>query len=113
MQEGQAELSEVLLTPVRYDLHADVSVPARIRVNTFFFPGWTLYVDGAEQPLERHPSQGVMEFSLTAGEHRLRLQFEDTSVRIWATGVSLLALLAFLALPWMEKSIFLKRKRRA
>ena len=69
---------------------------SRLRLNTFYFPGWTLYVDGVERPIDYSNPQGVMEFSLGSGLHGVKFVFEDTPVRAWAGRLSLLALLLLL-----------------
>jgi hypothetical protein len=47
------------------DCHATHSPQARLRVNTFHFPAWTLSVDGVARPTEISNPEGVMEFPLT------------------------------------------------
>jgi 6-pyruvoyl-tetrahydropterin synthase related domain len=67
-----------------------------LRLNTFYFPGWTLYVDGVERPVDHDNPEGVMEFSLPAGQHDIKLVFRDMPVRTWATRLSLLSLAVLL-----------------
>ena len=91
----------------RYEFHAQVAelVPmeeARLRINTFYFPGWTLYVDGARRPIDYDNPQGVMTLSLERGEHLVQVLFADTPVRLWSERLSLLALLLLLATPWLR-----------
>jgi hypothetical protein len=83
-----------------------VTQTARYRINTFYFPGWTLSVDGAERPVEYGNPQGLMEFTLEPGEHAIRVWFGDTPVRRAAAWLSLAALLALLLTPaalWLRR----------
>jgi hypothetical protein len=50
-------------------------------VRTFDFPGWTATVDGQQVPIKRSEEFGDMEIPLTAGSHRITLDFRDTPVR--------------------------------
>lgn len=76
-----------------------LTTPARVQVNTFYFPGWTLYVDGARRPIEFDNREGVMEFTLERGTHDVGLVFEDTPVRRGSALVSLLS--ALMLLGWL------------
>jgi hypothetical protein len=96
--EGEGRVLSVRLSPTYYEFHAGIAEKARLRVNTFYFPGWTLYVNGVERPIDYNNPQGVMEFSLERGEH-----FADIPVRLWSTRISLLALFLLLFAPWLER----------
>jgi hypothetical protein len=96
---GQGRLSIARQTPTEYQLRADLMDEAQLRVKAFYFPGWTLTVDGAEQAIDRTNPQGVMEFWLPQGIHDVRLAFADTPVRLWAMRVALLTSL-LLFVPW-------------
>jgi hypothetical protein len=73
-----------------------VDQDAQLRMNTFYFPGWTLYVDGARQPVRHDPPLGLMDFRLARGAHTVRFEFRDTPVRTWSTRLSLASLAALL-----------------
>lgn len=82
-----------------------IAEAARLQVNTSYFPGWTLYVDGAERPIEISDPQGLMEFCLEPGQHGVRLLFTNTPVRLWSTRLSLLALFLLLLTPWLRSIV--------
>jgi hypothetical protein len=96
---GAGSVSAVNLSSSRYLFRATITAAARLRINTFYFPGWTLYVDGQERPVDYGNPQGVMEFSLEPGEHRIEVLFADTPFRQAGVGLSLLALCALAATP--------------
>ena len=72
-----------------------------MRVNTFYFPGWKVFVDEVERPVDIANLTGVMEFSLEAGKHRIQVQFTDTPVRNVGEWLSLFALGLLLGIPWI------------
>jgi hypothetical protein len=99
--EGQARLLSARPSPTHFEIQADVLEEARLRVNTFYFPGWTLYVDGSERNIDHRNPQGVIEFSLEPGEHQVQLLFRDTPIRLWSSRLSLLALFLLVSTPWL------------
>jgi hypothetical protein len=103
MLAGQGRVMPVRQSATEYELRAEIADEARLRINTFYFPGWTLYVNGAERPIDATNLQGLMEFQLERGVHRVQLVFGDTPVRLWATRLSLLALLLLVLSPWLSK----------
>ena len=101
--EGQGSVVVSALSPTAYDFRVSITEQARLRVNTFYFPGWTLYVDGVERPIQISHPEGLMEFPLESGEHLVEVRFQDTPVRLWATRLSLLALLLLLLTTTISK----------
>ena len=99
--EGQARLLSARPLPTHFEIQADVTEEARLRVNTFYFPGWTLYVDGSEREIAYHNPQGAIEFSLEPGEHQVQVIFRDTPVRLWGSRLSFLDLLLLVLAPWL------------
>ncbi len=66
---------------------------AEVEFYTYYFPGWRAYVDGQETPLYPTEPYGLIALRVPAGEHRVRLRFEDTPVLKAGALISLLALL--------------------
>jgi hypothetical protein len=69
---------------------------AKVRLNTFYFPGWRYFVDGEEVgDYLLNERNGVPEFEMSAGEYQLVARFTDTPVRKvgnWVTVVGLVGL---------------------
>ncbi len=70
----------------------------QVRLRTFYFPGWTAYVDGVKTAIEMDPKTGAMQLSLQPGKHLVRVVFENTSLRKASTYISLAALAIYLYL---------------
>jgi hypothetical protein len=77
-------------------------------VRTFDFPGWTATVDGKQAPIKRNADLGDMEIALTAGSHKVTLDFIDTPVRRTFKFVTLSSVGLFTAIVIAS---FLHRKR--
>jgi hypothetical protein len=91
--QGQGRLLSTRPSPTNYEINAQITEKARLRVNSFYFPGWTLTVNGIEQPIEINSPQGTIEFGLEPGEHEIQVYFADTPVRRWSARISVAALL--------------------
>ena len=57
-----------------------VTAPAAfvLRVLTFYWPGWTAYLDGAASAYRVSDPEGFIAVAIPAGSHTLALQLEDT-----------------------------------
>jgi len=87
--KGHILFSEVSSLSKRFRL--EIQEDARLRLNTFYFPGWTLYVNDVEHLIEYENPQGVMEFTLPAGHYEVWFVFRDTPVRRWSKYLSIAA----------------------
>jgi hypothetical protein len=97
---GQARVLSARSSPTAFEIDAQVSKAARLRVNVFAYPGWTLIVDGVERPIVTGTPQGTIEFELERGEHWVQVIFRDTPVRRWSARLSALAML-LIATWWL------------
>lgn len=112
----QGKGSIVTSSVTAYDYHFGITATstALLRVNTFYFPGWQLYVDGQEREIQHNNPQGLMEFAVTPGGHIIELRWGSTVARTWGTWLSGLALLLLAATPWLRSQgpALLRRARR-
>jgi hypothetical protein len=69
-----------------------------LRLFTFYFPGWTAYVDGAPVAITLSEPEGWITFWVPAGDHKVLVRLEDTGPRWLAGGLSVLAAAALAAL---------------
>jgi hypothetical protein len=96
---GSGQVVEARLAPQSQAFRLELAEPARVRLNTHYYPGWVVSVDGSPRAVDYENPQGLMELSLPAGSHTLQARFEDTPVRRWSTVASLVALLLLASLP--------------
>ena len=94
---GQGRLLQASVTPAAREFVVEAGQDARFRANTFYYPGWTLTVDGEPHPITLDGPEGVMAFDLAPGRHTVRLVFGDTPLRRGAAWLSWLAALLLLA----------------
>jgi hypothetical protein len=92
-----------------YTVQADTEL--RISDNTFYFPGWHVYVDGVETNIEfQDPAyRGVITFTVPRGTHEVKVMYQDTRVRALGKIVTVGSLL--LTISFMCFVSIKKRKR--
>jgi hypothetical protein len=88
------------------DVKAEIPVVMRFR--TFYFPGWTAYIDGAPSEISAETGTRAIMINVPKGNHRLELVFEDTPARRYGKLISLVSF-AFLSI-WVITSQFLSKK---
>lgn len=71
-------------------------VPHQVKLRTFYFPGWNLYVDGNQVEIKIDYRIGSMVIDVPAGRHEVEARFEPTSIRKISVYVSFLAFLVYL-----------------
>ncbi|MBI3576794.1 hypothetical protein HY086_02010 [Candidatus Gottesmanbacteria bacterium] len=89
------------------------SVSARTDVrlvdHTQYFPGWRVYVDGAKVPIQFQDAnwRGQLTFAIPRGEHRVKVSFEETPLRLAADSLSIATLgtLGLSYLLWRNKKV--------
>ncbi len=86
-----------------------VTEPSSLRLNTDYFPGWQLKVNGASTPIDTSDPTGVISLELQPGQYVLELAFHNTPVRTWSSVISWLTLLILILSvfgsldgPWSE-----------
>ena len=80
------------------ELDVDAQSDADLVITSHMFAGWTVLVDGREQPAQLEAAHGYIQVPLTAGRHRVSATFRNTPIRRVANAVSLGALAACIAL---------------
>ncbi|MGA7670726.1 MAG: YfhO family protein [Nitrolancea sp.] len=71
----------------------NVTEPSSLRLNTDYFPGWRLKVNGAVTPINTSDPTGVISLVLQPGQYVVELAFHNTPVRTWSAILSWLTLL--------------------
>lgn len=64
-----------------------------ISLNTMYFPGWRIYVDGKEKAIDYSNTKGVMQLTVPAGSHIVEGQFTETRLRLFSDSVSVISVI--------------------
>lgn len=93
---GEGEAKTLVKTSKLQVYEVYVKSPdAEFKINTFYFPGWRVFVDGREATIDPNMDKenGTMIAGLTSGNHRVEAKFGNTPIR------SLANILSFLSWP--------------
>ncbi len=63
-----------------------------LRLYTFYFPGWTAYVDGQRTDITLSEPEGWITLTVPPGAHTVRVQLEETAPRWLGWGLTTLSL---------------------
>jgi len=75
-----------------YEIKADTDL--RLVDYTFYFPGWKVFVDKKEVPIEFQDInyRGVITYKIPKGNHTVLVKFTDTKIRLLANLISLFSI---------------------
>jgi len=97
LPEG-AEVTSAAYGLTSADIVIDSPQPFRAVFNTFYFPGWRVYVDGEKMPIVPTEPHGLISFPVPAGESTIQVLFQDTPLRLAAKALSMFSGLIILGL---------------
>jgi hypothetical protein len=100
---GSGQISQLTVGPIFVHFQVSADNSARVRINTAYFPGWVLRVDGQPVPILYNNPQGAVEFELAQGVHQVSLQFEDTPIVLACTAISILSLILLAFYPRLPR----------
>lgn len=101
--EGDALISQVSRLATTTSFTVEATTPSKIRINTAYFPGWTLYQNGKREAIA-FQAHGLIDFDIPAGTHTILARFEETPVRKVADFISIISLL------WLVGSFILRAR---
>lgn len=88
---GDADLEGAETGFCRYEARVTVRTHAIIALEVFWFPGWTVRVDGVRTRTSPLADTGVLSVSVEPGEHAIVATYERAEIHRIADAVSLLA----------------------
>ncbi len=72
---------------------------SQVTLHHFYYPGWAASIVGKQADLDIHPSEdGLIQFSVPAGQHEIQLQLQPTSEERVGLLISLAAALVWIGL---------------
>ncbi len=97
--EGQGKLEILQEKSAQILAHVEASASSKIRLNQFYFPGWTIKIDGKKTRfnyLTDGESYGMPSFDIDKGKHIVLAEFKNTTNRNIADTVSMLTFLGWI-----------------
>lgn len=102
MSHGTGQTLRLKRTSNLQHYRIDVSTPtATAELQTYYFPGWKVWVNGQEQPIDPHrdPLLGRIQVDLSLGKNDVIAKFTNTPIRTlgnFITGLSIFMLFVLL-----------------
>jgi hypothetical protein len=111
--EGTGTVSNVVITPTSRTFTLNASTDVRVVDYTFYFPGWNLFVnDTATEIVYQDPEyRGVMTYRIPAGQHSIKLLYQDTKVRLIGKVASVFAAVLALVVMFSYARLAPKQKQ--
>ncbi len=113
--QGDAQIEIKQATTQRVDAVILAKEPSTIQINTLYYPGWGVMLNGVPVKPDASNEFGVMRIRVPAGTHRIYAEFRETVLRFCADMVSLFAFVITLGYPFfrsrMMKNMLTVRKK--
>jgi len=87
----------------------DTSKSEVVRINTIYYPGWIILIDGVKTQINYNNPNGVMEINVGAGQHVVKGSFLETPLRLISDFISFISILGLLM--FLSYNIILKLKK--
>ncbi|MBU1878892.1 MAG: YfhO family protein, partial [Chloroflexi bacterium] len=91
MSTADAQATILRHTTVLDQVRIQSTTGGPITFLTFYYPGWTAYIDGVPTSIDLTGDLALMTVRVPPGEHTITLQLEDTWPRIVGTAITLLS----------------------
>lgn len=89
---GDGKVQIVKIQSSNYIFSVNAKEDGNVLVNTAYFPGWTVYIDGKHKGIKE--TEGLFSFEVAKGKHKILIKLEDTDIRKLASVISLFSILA-------------------
>lgn len=109
--EGRGTILERIERNSRRSYTVQADTELRLTDNTFYFPGWRVYVNGEEVPIEFQDMnyRGVITYKVPTGNHTVEVVFTNTKIRLLGNvitiGTMVLIVLLFLNKKWVNAQL--------
>lgn len=78
---------------------------------TFYFPGWSVFIDGERVPIQIHEKDGTILFDIPAGRHTIVVEWGWTTTRLLLAWVSGLIGIISILFAWKMNQIPLYKRQ--
>lgn len=93
--QGNGIIRPKKITLQTIDVEVEAQGDSIVQINTMYYPGWGVTVDGARVLVDYENPSGVMRIAVPAGVHRVTTGFRETVSRFLADLVSACSLVLF------------------
>lgn len=99
---GKGTIQIVEPSTQKIDAIVDASERSVMRINTVYYPGWGVQVDGLPAAIDYQNARGIMLVAIPAGKHRVNAEFRETVPRFVADTLSVIAAIVALVYSFAQ-----------
>ena len=102
---GEGDISNLITNGNRYNFDFIAKQKSLIQINTVYFPGWVLKIDGKDAPVI-YSENGLIRFKILQGNHKIETRFTETKLRFISDVISIGSLIFVMFLILNKKKQF-------
>lgn len=106
--KGQGSVENIFINSKKISFSANIKKDALIQINTIYWPGWEVFLDGKKAQLRYNNSRGLIQFPVSPGEHDIEIVFSETPARIISDLISVLSLIILIIIQGFNHIKFTK-----
>lgn len=107
--QGKGTIEPRLVSTQRIDATLILEVDSVIGLNTIYYPGWGVTIDGHPTSVDYENDRGLMRVTVPRGTHHLVAEFRETPLRFAADSITVASFIVYVLL--IAKSVLLKRPK--
>ncbi|MDJ0532506.1 MAG: hypothetical protein QNJ70_08415 [Xenococcaceae cyanobacterium MO_207.B15] len=92
---GQADIKIERWQSYQRDFNINVTQEATIKIRTYYYPAWHLYVNNQPYDIEQY-EDGTIAFNLNPGNYNVNLRYQKTQAFIWGILISFFSLIVLI-----------------
>ena len=78
----------------RISFSANLPSVQKVKINTIYYPGWEVFVDGKLTKIDYHNENGIMTVDVSRGTHQILAKFTETPIRLLSDIISLASIIS-------------------
>jgi hypothetical protein len=99
---GQETINIEKVTAREIVFNTYLTTKREIRVNTVYFPGWNVYINGVKSVINFEKA-GFIQFDLNKGDNKVKVVFEETNIRILSDILSIISISLLFLVVYLRK----------
>lgn len=102
--ETEGQIKDLIPKSSSISFVHSAEIEEKVIINKVYFPGWEVKIDGNRTHIN-YEKNGLIQFIIPKGEHKVEAKFGETKLRIFADAASVLSFLALGAFSIRKKFI--------
>jgi hypothetical protein len=98
ISNGKGELKIIKSKSNLLELAVRADENIRLDVNTLYFPGWKIFVDGQENKFKYAGEKGIMRVDLEKGYHMVEAKFSEPPLAVVGDFISIVSLIVLISI---------------